>query len=93
MKDIFGKKMEGRWALSQQSGQKKQGVGAYGVNVAGAGWAAAAAAFLALIFLQEGLKNSKWQLIVEISTSLILFSLFFLLLLFFPLPCPFSCTF
>ena len=46
----FGKKMDGRWALSQ----KWQGVGIYGVNVAGAGWAAASAAFLVLVFLQGG---------------------------------------
>jgi len=50
----FGKKMEGRWALGQQKGQKWQGMGTYRVNVAGAGWAAASAAFLALVFLQGG---------------------------------------
>ena len=50
----FGKKMEGRWALGQQKGQKWQGVGTYGVNVAGAGWAAASVAFLVLVFLQGG---------------------------------------
>jgi len=52
----FGKKMEGRWALGQQKGQnlKWQGLGMYRVNVAGAGWAAASAAFLALVFLQGG---------------------------------------